>query len=85
MKVAPGARKDEITGWMGDALKLRVSAPPEKGRANRAVVALLARTLAASREGIVIVAGAGSRRKLIRIEGLSLEEVRARIRAALER
>ena len=70
---------------MGDALKLRVSAPPEKGRANRAVVALLARTLAGSRDGIVIVAGARSRRKLIRIEGLSLEEVRARIRAALER
>ena len=84
VKVAPGARKDEITGWMGDALKLRVSAPPEKGRANRAVMALLARTLSASRDRIVIVAGAGSRRKLIRVEGLSLEEVRERIRSALD-
>ena len=85
VKVAPGARKDEITGWMGDALKLRVSAPPEKGRANRAVAALLARTLATSRDAIVIVAGAGSRRKLIRIEGLSLEEVRKRVRSALDK
>ena len=85
VKVAPGARKDEITGWMGDTLKLRVSAPPEKGRANRAVAVLLARTLATSRDGIVIVAGAGSRRKLVRIEGLSLEEVRERIRGALDR
>ena len=84
VKVAPGARKDEIRGWMGDTLKLRVSAPPEKGRANRAVMALLARTLSTSRDRIVIVAGAGSRRKLIRVEGLSLEEVHARIRSALD-
>ena len=85
VKVAPGAGKDEITGWMGDTLKLRVSAPPEKGRANRAVMALLARTLSASRDRIVIVAGAGSRRKRVRIEGLSPEEVRERIQATLDK
>jgi len=79
VKVAPGARKDEITGWMGDTLKLRVAAPPEKGRANAAVVALLARTLSTGRDRIVIVAGAGSRRKRVRIEGLSPEEVRGRL------
>jgi uncharacterized protein YggU (UPF0235/DUF167 family) len=49
------------------------------------VAALLARTLATSRDAIVIVAGAGSRRKLIRIEGLSLEEVRRRVRPALDK
>ena len=83
VKVAPGARKDEVQGWMGDTLKLRVAAPPEKGRANAAVVALLARTLSTSRDRIVIVAGAGSRRKRVRIEGLSPEELRKRIGAAL--
>ena len=85
VKVAPGARKDEITGWMGDALKLRVSAPPEKGRANQAVAALLARALSTRRDRVVIVAGAGSRRKRVRIEDLSPGEVRERIRATLER
>ena len=84
VKVAPGARRNEIAGWMGDVLKLRVSAPPEKGRANGAVTALLARTFSTSKDRIVIVAGAGSRRKRIRIEGLTPEEVRARIGAALE-
>ena len=83
VKVVPGARKDEITGWMEDTLKLRVAAPPEKGRANQAVMALLARTLSASKDRIVIVAGAGSRRKRVRIEGLSGKEVRERIRATL--
>ncbi len=84
VKVAPGAGRDEVQGWMGDTLKLRVSAPPEKGRANRAVVALLARTLSAGRDRIVIVAGAGSRRKRVRIEGLSREELRERVAAALD-
>ncbi len=83
VKVAPGARRDEIVGWLGDALKLRVSAPPEKGRANAAVVSLLARVLSTGRHRIVIVTGAGSRRKLVRVDGRTLEEVRERIAAAL--
>lgn len=85
LKVAPGAAGDEIVGWLGDTLKLRVSAPPEKGKANRAVVALLARTLSTSRDRIVIVAGTGSRRKRVRIEGLTEEELRKRIGAALDK
>ena len=72
-------------GWLGDALKLRVSAQPEKGRANAAVVSLLARVLSTGRDRIVIVTGGGSRRKLIRVDGLSLEEVRERIQAALDK
>ena len=85
LKVAPGASKDEIVGWMGDALKLRVSARPEKGRANAAVVALLADVLSTRRDRIVIVTGAGSRRKLIRVDGLTPEEVRERIQAASDK
>ncbi len=85
LKVSPGASKDEIVGWMGDALKLRVSARPEKGRANAAVVALLADVLSTRRDWIVIVTGAGSRRKLIRVDGLTPEEVRERIQAASDK
>ena len=84
VKVAPGARTDEIVGWLGDTLKLRVSAPPEKGRANAAVVALLARVLSTRKDRIVIVAGGGSRRKLVRVTGRTPEEVRDRLRAAME-
>ncbi len=79
VKVAPGAKTNQVVGWMGDTLKLRVSAPPERGKANQAVVALLARALGAGRNQIVIVAGAGSRRKRVRVEGIALEEVRERI------
>ncbi len=85
LKVSPGASTDEIVGWMGDALKLRVSARPEKGRANAAVVALLADVLSTRRDRIVIVTGAGSRRKLIRVDGLTPEEVRERIQAASDK
>ena len=45
IKVVPGSSKDEISGWLGDALKLRVRAAPEKGKANKAVTALLADAL----------------------------------------
>ena len=83
VKVAPGASKDEVVGWMGDTLKLRVTAPPEKGKANAAVRVLLARVLSTGRDRIVIVAGGGSRRKLVRVEGLSSDELRDRLRATL--
>ena len=42
LKVVPGSSRDEVVGWLANALKVKVKAPPEKGRANEAVVALLA-------------------------------------------
>ena len=83
LKVAPGSARDEITGWLGDALKLRVRAAPEKGRANAAVVALLAQVLAVPKDRIVIVTGAGSRRKRVCVHGLSSSELRDRLEEAV--
>lgn len=60
-------------------LKLRVSAPPERGKANAAVEALLAEALGLSRENVRIVAGHGSARKIVEIAGLSETDVRARL------
>lgn len=82
IKVVPGASRDGIAGWLGDALKLRVSAPPERGRANAAVEELVAAALGVPRESVRIVAGFGSTRKLLEIAGLSEAEVRKRLAQA---
>jgi uncharacterized protein (TIGR00251 family) len=79
LKVVPKAAHDSIAGWMGDALKIRVTAAPERGKANTAVIALLASTLGISRERIVLVAGKTQARKIVEIRGLSDAELRVRL------
>ena len=65
VKVVPGASRDEIVGWVGDRLKLRVAAPPEKGKANAAVAGLLAGALGVPRAGVRIAAGGTSPLKTV--------------------
>jgi uncharacterized protein (TIGR00251 family) len=79
VKVVPGAARDEIAGWLGDALKLRVRAAPERGKANAAALALLARVLELPPKSVRIVAGETSARKQVEIAGLSMLEVRERL------
>ena len=79
VRVRPGARKSAIEGEHGGALKLSVHAPPEKGKANDEVRALLAERLGIPRAGIAIVAGAGSRDKTVEIEALAPAEVLRRL------
>jgi uncharacterized protein YggU (UPF0235/DUF167 family) len=83
VKVVPGAARDEIAGWLGDALKLRVCAAPERGRANAAVEALLARALELPLANVRIVAGETSQRKLVEITGLAPVELRERLDAPI--
>jgi uncharacterized protein (TIGR00251 family) len=84
VRVQPGAPREAIAGWMDDGtLKLTVSAPPEGGRANQAVVALLATALGIKARQVVVARGASSRRKTIEIDGLDEAEVRRRLDAAL--
>jgi uncharacterized protein len=73
--VAPGARRSEVVGRLGDAWKLRVRSAPEKGRANDEVTELLANTLRLPARDVRIVAGRASRDKLVEIDGLTAEEV----------
>lgn len=82
VKVVPGAARSAIAGWLGDALKVRVAAPPERGRANAAVEALVAATLGVPESDVHVVAGGTSPRKTLVIEGLSDEEVRRRLSEA---
>lgn len=74
--VVPGASRSEIVGPFGDHLKVRVVAPPEKGKANRAVLELLEHRLGAPVE---LVSGGGGRRKRLRVQGLTVEEIRGRL------
>lgn len=75
IKVVPSASGDGIVGWLGDTLKVRVSAPPEKGKANKAVRALIARSLGISIRSVEIVAGDTSRTKRVDLRGVSAEHL----------
>ncbi|MDH4016291.1 MAG: DUF167 domain-containing protein [Actinomycetota bacterium] len=83
VKVVPGARRDAVAGWLGDALEVRVSAPPERGKANAAVVRLIAELLDVPASDVSVASGQTSPRKRLTIEGLDSAELRARIEAAL--
>ncbi len=83
IKVQPRAKKNAITGEVGDALKLVLSAPPIDGRANQACIDFLAELLNVSRSSITIAAGETSRNKVIRVSGMSAAEVEAMLRSAL--
>ena len=79
IKVHPRAKKNAITGVVGDALKVALTAPPVEGRANEACIEFFAKLLNVPRSSITIAAGQNSRNKVIRVAGLSAEEVRRRL------
>jgi len=76
VRVVPRASKNEIVGVHGDALKIRLTAPPVEGKANEALIAFLAQRLGVRKGQVEIVAGATSRRKMIRVIDLSAQEVK---------
>jgi len=69
VKVVPSSSKDVIVGWLGESLKIKVKAPPEKGKANAAVIDLLAAKLAIDRDLIEICSGHASSSKVVAIQG----------------
>ncbi len=79
MWLQPGAACDELVGWQDEALRIRVAAPPVAGQANKALVKLLATWLEVSPSQLAILRGRTSRRKLIRITGVSAAELQARL------
>jgi uncharacterized protein (TIGR00251 family) len=76
LKVVPGSSRDEVVGWLGDSFKVKVKAPPEKGRANEAVVALLADRLGIKASSIAVVSGHRSPAKVVAVEGMDDEAIR---------
>ena len=79
----PGAGRSAVVGRHGDALKIRVAAPPVDGRANDAARALLADTLGVPEADVELTSGQSSRSKRFRLKGLDAEEADKRLRVAL--
>lgn len=79
LRVSPGARRTELAGRHGDGWKIRVSAPPERGRANDAVLDLLAETVELPRRSLSIVSGQNAREKVILMEGIGPAEAERRL------
>ena len=81
VKVVPGASRDRVVGTLGEALKVATSAPPEKGKANAAVAAILAKAFGLDRRAVELAGGASNPRKEFLLRGLSAEEARRRLEA----
>lgn len=79
VKVVPKSSRNRIAGWMGDTLKVCVTAAPERGKANAAVVELLSASLGVPRSAVRIVSGETAARKVVEVEGLETAEARRRL------
>jgi uncharacterized protein (TIGR00251 family) len=81
VKAVPGASRSEIVGRLGEALKVRVAAPPEGGKANREILELLAERLGLAAADVTLVSGAASPAKVFALRGVSAEQAWARLLA----
>ena len=79
VQVVPRSRKNEVVGLQGDALKVRVTAPPVDGAANKALCQFLAKALGVPKGRVEIVAGASSRHKVVAVTGITAEQARERL------
>ena len=79
MRVQPHASRSEVVGWQGEVLRVRVAAPPEGGRANEALLELLARRLDLAPSRLHLLRGARSREKVVRVEGVDVATLRHRL------
>lgn len=79
VKAVPNAPRNAVAGWLGDALKVKVHAPALEGRANEELCEFVAETLALPKRAVSVAYGEKSREKVLRVDGLSLEEVRQRV------
>ena len=70
LKVVPGASRDEIVGTLGDRIKVRTSAPPEGGKANKAIARLLATALEVPAQRVALTIGTSSPEKTVRVTGV---------------
>jgi uncharacterized protein (TIGR00251 family) len=79
IKAIPNAPRNEIVGWLGDALKVKVHAPPVEGRANEVLREFIAGQLGLPARAVQVLRGELSRHKVVRIDGLTAHELKARL------
>jgi len=82
LRVSPGASRAGVVGRHGEAWKVRVAAPPEGGRANDAVIRLLADPLSVPRDSVTLVSGHGGRDKVVELAGLGPAQIERRLTSA---
>ena len=80
IKVIPRASKNQIAGVEGDAIKIRLRAPPVEGKANEALIEFLAKKLGLRRGQIEIVMGHASRHKVVRVSGVSAKQIEEKLK-----
>lgn len=83
IKVIPSSSREALAGWLGDTLKIKVKAPPEKGRANQAVISFLEKQLQLPRGSITISSGQTSSRKTLEIDTPMPEALLAKLKTGL--
>ncbi len=79
IRVQPNADRNEFLGLSGDVLRLKIAAPPLKGRANKELVDFLSRNLITNKENVSIVSGHTARRKVVAISGLNRHQILERL------
>lgn len=79
LKIVPNAPRNEVAGWLGEALKIKVHAPALEGRANDKLCEFLADKLKLPRRAVTLLRGEKSRQKTVRLDGLTLAEARQRL------
>lgn len=84
LHIQPGAKKTEVVGLHGDALKLRLAAPPVDGKANEALIDFLARALGIGKTHITLVSGQTSRSKRVAVRGMTVANVEATLYPAAQ-
>jgi hypothetical protein len=82
LRVSPGGSRAAVVGRQGDAWKVRVTEAPERGRANEAVLRLLAETLALPRGAVTLVSGHGGREKIVELTGVGPALIERRLASA---
>jgi uncharacterized protein (TIGR00251 family) len=83
VRVSPSSSKDKIMGYLGDELKISLSAPPVDGKANTALIGFLSKTLGLKKSQLEIHSGHSSRSKVVRVMPLSKEELSGRLEELL--
>ena len=83
LHIQPGAKKTEVVGPHGDALKIRLAAPPVDGKANAALLAFVAMQLGVAKSAVDLVSGQTSRAKRVRIAGMNAEKIRQLLTASV--